>query len=108
MLRVLQFMPAAVLVTALVIASSAVRADLASVKSVCTAEKSPTIKAIKDRGTLAWATGLSLPTAAKDAEGKFIGVEPDNAKEFADILGVDLNIRDYTYDLLPPSVATGT
>jgi polar amino acid transport system substrate-binding protein len=90
------------------IAPSGVWADLTEVKSACTAEKSATIKAIQDRGTLVWATGLSLPTATKDAEGKFIGVEPDNAKEFAEILGVEPVIRDFTYDLLPPAVATGT
>jgi ABC-type amino acid transport substrate-binding protein len=108
MQRVPKIMPAAVIAAALLIVPSSVRADLGSIKAECTGEKSPTVKAIKDRGELAWATGLSLPTAAKDAEGKFIGVEPDNAKEFADILGVKLTIRDYTYDLLPPSVATGT
>ena len=106
--RVSKIIPAAAIAAALIIAPSSVRAELASIKSVCTGEKSPTVKAIQDRGVLEWATGLSLPTAAKDAEGKFIGVEPDNAKEFADILGVKLNIRDYTYDLLPPTVATGT
>jgi polar amino acid transport system substrate-binding protein len=93
---------------ALVIGPSGVWADLTQVKSACTADKSSTVKAIQDRGTLVWATGLSVPTATKDAEGNFIGVEPDNAKEFADILGVKLTIRDYTYDLLPPAVATGT
>ena len=103
-----KIIPAAIIVAAFVtVAPSYVLADSAAVKSECTGEKSPTIKAIQDRGALEWATGLSLPTAAKDAEGKFIGVEPDNAKELAEILGVKLNIRDYTYDLLPPTVATG-
>jgi len=93
---------------ALVLAPSCVWADTAAVKAACTADKSPTIKAIQARGTLLWATGLSLPTATKDADGNFIGVEPDNAKELADILGVKAEVKDYTYDLLPPSVATGT
>ena len=103
----LTVMRAAVLAAALVIAPSYVRADLASVKSACTGEKSPTIKAIQDRGVLAWATALIMPIATKDAQGNFIGVEADNAREFADILGVKLDIRDYTFDLLPPAVATG-
>jgi len=104
----IQTMRLVVFAMAFVIAPSGVWADLTQVKSACTAEKSPTIKAIQDRGTLVWATGLSLPTATKDAEGKFIGVEPDNAREFAEILGVEPVVRDYTYDLLPPAVATGT
>jgi polar amino acid transport system substrate-binding protein len=92
----------------LAIAPSCVWADTAAVKSACTAENSPTIKAIQDRGTLEWATGISLPTATKDADGNYIGVEPDNARELAQILGVKVEIKDYTYDLLPPTIATGT
>jgi ABC-type amino acid transport substrate-binding protein len=98
----------AVIATALAIAPSYGWADSAAVKSACVAEKSPTIKAIQNRGTLIWATGISLPTATKDSNGNFIGVEPDNAKELADILGVKLLIQAYTYDLLAPTVATGT
>jgi polar amino acid transport system substrate-binding protein len=98
----------AALTIAVIAAPSYVWADAAAVKSACVAEKSPTIKAIKDRGTLEWGTGISLPTATKDADGNFIGVEPDNAKELADILGVKPEVKAYTYDLLAPTVATGT
>jgi len=56
---------------------------------------------------LHWAVGIAPPFAAKDAKGEYVGTEPENAREFADILGVKLEIRDYSYDLLPPTVATG-
>ena len=76
-------------------------------KAACTAEKSPKIKEIKDRGVLRWAVGIAAPFAAKDAKGEYVGTEPENASQFAKMLGVDLEIRDYSYDLLPPTVATG-
>src|SRR5262249_8992598 len=81
--------------------------DTASVKAACTPDKSPKLKEIADRGELRWAVGIAAPFAAKDASGQYVGTEPENAKDFADILGVRLEIKDYTYDLLPPTVATG-
>lgn len=82
-------------------------ADTAAVKAACEADKSPRLKAIHERGVLNWAVGIAAPFAAKDAKGEYVGTEPENAKEFADILGVKLEIRDYSYDLLPPTIATG-
>ena len=82
-------------------------ADTAAVKAACSPDKSPTIKAIKDRGELRWAVGIAAPFAAKDASGAYVGTEPENAKDFADLLEVKLEIRDYSYDLLPPTVASG-
>ncbi len=98
------------LVCALLIAfglSGTAVADEVATKAACTAEKSPKIKEIKDRGVLRWAVGIAAPFAAKDAKGEYVGTEPENASQFAKMLGVDLEIRDYSYDLLPPTVATG-
>src|SRR5262245_5498632 len=82
-------------------------ADAAAVKAACTADKSPTLKDIHDRGVLRWALGISPPYGAKDPQGSYIGTEPDNARAFADLLGVKVDMKDYTYNLLPPTVATG-
>jgi ABC-type amino acid transport substrate-binding protein len=78
-----------------------------AVKEACTAAKSPKIKEIQDRGTLRWALGIAAPFGAKDASGNYIGADPQSAQELADILGVKLELKDYSYNLLPPTVATG-
>src|SRR5207247_277312 len=82
--------------------------DTAAVKAACTPEKSATIKTIKQRGYLRWATGIASPYGFKNTSGLYIGTEPDNARELARILGVKVEIHDYTYDLLPTTVNTGT
>jgi ABC-type amino acid transport substrate-binding protein len=82
-------------------------ADEAAVKAACTADKSPTLKAIYDRGALRWALGIAPPYGAKDPQGNYIGTEADNARDFARLLGVKADMKDYTYNLLPPTVATG-
>jgi ABC-type amino acid transport substrate-binding protein len=82
-------------------------ADAAAVKTACSADKSPTLKAIYDRGELRWALGISPPYGAKDSQGNFIGTEADNARAFAELLGVKVEIKDYTYNLLPPTIASG-
>jgi ABC-type amino acid transport substrate-binding protein len=87
--------------------TSAAFGQAADVKESCSAEKSPTIKAIQERGVLNWATGIAPPFAAKDASGKYVGIEAENAEELAKILGVKVNIHDYSYDLLPPTLASG-
>src|SRR5262249_9732209 len=46
--------------------SGTAAADEAAIKAACTAEKSPKIKEIKDRGVLRWAVGIAAPFAAKD------------------------------------------
>ena len=66
-----------------------------------------TIDAIKDRGTLNWAIGVSPPFGFKLPSGEWAGVEAQNAAELADILGVDYEITDYSYDVLPNTLATG-
>lgn len=83
-------------------------ADTAVIEQLCTAEKSPTIAAIKERGVLHWATGIAAPFTAKDASGAYVGIEPENARDLAEILGVDVEIHDYSYDLLPPTLVSGS
>lgn len=75
-----------------------------AVADACTADASPTIEGIQSRGTLEWATGISPPFTFKDDSGEYVGVEPDNAAELANILGVDLNITEYDYSLLAPAI----
>jgi polar amino acid transport system substrate-binding protein len=79
----------------------------AGVAAACTPEKSPKIKEIKDRGVLRWALGIAAPFGAKDANNAYVGADPESARELADILGVELELKDYSYNLLPPTVATG-
>lgn len=78
-----------------------------AVRSVCSPDSSPTIKKIKDRGTLQWALGISPPFGFKDQQGHYAGVEVDNAAELAHILGVKVQLRDYDYGLLPPAITSG-
>jgi len=77
------------------------------VKSACTAEKSPTIKAIVKAGVLNWALGISHPFAYRQADGQYTGIEVDNANELAHFLGVKVSIADYDYNLLPTALAAG-
>ena len=97
---------AALLVVGLSLSPEA-RADEAAVRAACTAENSPRLKEIYDRGVLRWAVGIAAPFAAKDLQGNYVGIEPENAAEFAGILGIDVAINNFTYDLLPPSLAAG-
>ncbi len=78
-----------------------------AVAEACTPESSPKIAEIQERGTLQWAVGISPPFAFKDASGAYAGVEADNAAELANILGVEVEIADYSYDLLPPALVNG-
>ncbi|MET0898452.1 MAG: transporter substrate-binding domain-containing protein, partial [Mycobacterium sp.] len=77
-----------------------------AVADACTAEKSPLIKQIKDRGYINWATGISPPFSFK-SDGDFVGVEPDNAAELAHILEVEPRIAEFSYDVLPPAITSG-
>jgi polar amino acid transport system substrate-binding protein len=76
----------------------------ASLKSACTSSTGR-IAAIKKRGTLNWAIGVSPPFGFKLSNGKWAGVEAQNAAELAKILGVKFNITDYSYDILPTTLA---
>lgn len=61
---------------------------------------SPTLDAIKERGTLNWGIGTSPPFGFKDAEGNWAGVEADNAQELANLLGVDVAIEEFDYGVM--------
>jgi ABC-type amino acid transport substrate-binding protein len=78
----------------------------AAVKRAC-AVASPTIDRIKRDGVLFWAIGVSPPFGFEVAPGMWGGVEAQNAAELAAILGVDYDITEYSYDVLPETLVTG-
>lgn len=77
-----------------------------AIAEACTAEKSPLIKQIQDRGYLNWATGMSPPFSFK-SDGEIVGVESDNAAELGHILGVEPRVAEYSYDVMPPAITSG-
>src|SRR3954447_452734 len=70
-------------------------------------ESLPTIDRIKKAGVLFWAIGVSPPFGFEVSAGKWAGVEAQNAADLATILGVDYDIAEYSYDVLPEAVVTG-
>jgi ABC-type amino acid transport substrate-binding protein len=68
---------------------------------------SPTIDRIKKEGVLFWAIGVSPPFGFELERGVWAGVEAQNAAELATILGVDFDIAEYSYDVLPQALVTG-
>jgi polar amino acid transport system substrate-binding protein len=76
----------------------------ASLKNACTSTTGR-IASIKKAGTLNWAIGVSPPFGFKLPNGKWAGVEAQNAAELAKILGVKFSITDYSYDILPTTLA---
>jgi ABC-type amino acid transport substrate-binding protein len=68
---------------------------------------SPTIDRIKRDGALFWAIGVSPPFGFELEPGVWAGVEAQNAAELANILGVDFDISEYSYDVLPEALVTG-
>ena len=68
---------------------------------------SPTIDRIKKDGVLFWAIGVSPPFGFELERGVWAGVEAQNAAELATILGVDFDIAEYSYDVLPEALVTG-
>jgi ABC-type amino acid transport substrate-binding protein len=69
--------------------------------------RSPTIDRIKKEGVLFWAIGVSPPFGFELERGVWAGVEAQNAAELATILGVDFDIAEYSYDVLPEALVTG-
>lgn len=65
---------------------------------------SPTLDAIRERGTLQWGIGTTPPFAFKGTDGSWSGVEADNARELAAILGVDVQIQEYDYSLMTAAI----
>jgi ABC-type amino acid transport substrate-binding protein len=68
---------------------------------------SPTIDRIKRDGVLFWGIGVSPPFAFEVSRGRWNGVEAQNAAELAAVLGVDFDIAEYSYDVLPEALVTG-
>ena len=77
-----------------------------AVKEACDVS-SPTIDRIKKEGALFWAIGVSPPFGFELERGVWTGVEAQNAAELATILGVDFDIAEYSYDMLPRALVTG-
>ena len=59
----------------------------------------------RGRGTLKWAIGVSPPFGFKLSNGKWAGVEAQNAAEMARSSGSSSTITDYSYDILPTTLA---
>jgi len=68
---------------------------------------SPTIDRIKREGVLFWAIGVSPPFGFELRPGVWAGVEAQNAAELATILGVDFDVAEYSYEVLPEALVTG-
>ena len=85
----------------------AIRTDAApAVRKAC-AVSSPTIDRIRKDGVLFWAIGVSPPFGFEIERGMWGGVEAQNAAELASVLGVDFDIAEYSYDVLPEALVTG-
>jgi cyclohexadienyl dehydratase len=78
----------------------------AAVRKACDVS-SPTIDRIKKQGALFWAIGVSPPFGFEPERGKWAGVEVQNAAELATILGVDFDVAEYSYEVLPEALVTG-
>jgi polar amino acid transport system substrate-binding protein len=68
---------------------------------------SPTIDRIKDDGVVFWGIGVSPPFGFELEPGVWAGVEAQNAAELATVLGVDYDIAEYSYDVLPQALVAG-
>jgi ABC-type amino acid transport substrate-binding protein len=78
----------------------------AAVRKACDVS-SPTMDRIKKEGVLFWGIGVSPPFGFALEPGKWAGVEAQNAAELASVLGVDFDIAEYSYDVLPEALVTG-
>ena len=78
----------------------------ANVVKACAVD-SPTLSAIRDRGVLQWGIGVSPPFGFKASDGSWVGVEADNARELAALLGVKVQIQDYDYGVMTTALQTG-
>jgi ABC-type amino acid transport substrate-binding protein len=77
-----------------------------AVERAC-AVSSPTLDRIRKEGVLFWGIGVSPPFGFEVDRGMWAGVEAQNAAELASVLGVDYDIAEYSYDVLPESLVTG-
>ena len=77
-----------------------------AVTKACDAS-SPTLDRIRREGVLFWAIGATPRFGFRLKSGKWAGVEAQNAEELATLLGVDFDITEYSYDVLPRTLTTG-
>jgi ABC-type amino acid transport substrate-binding protein len=77
-----------------------------AVEQACDAS-SPTLDRVKRDGVLFWGIGATPRFGFQLPSGKWTGVEAQNAAELATLLGVDFDITEYSYDLLPRAITTG-
>jgi ABC-type amino acid transport substrate-binding protein len=85
----------------------AIQTDVDDAVSKACDVSSPTIDRIKREGVLFWAIGVSPPFGFEAERGVWTGVEAQNAAELATVLGVDFDISEYSYDVLPQALVTG-
>jgi ABC-type amino acid transport substrate-binding protein len=78
----------------------------AGVRSAC-AVSSPVLDRIRRAGVLFWGIGISPPFGFEVGTGQWGGVEAQNAAELATLLGVRLDVAEYSYDVLPEVLVTG-
>jgi ABC-type amino acid transport substrate-binding protein len=85
----------------------AIRTDVApAVRRACEVP-SPTLDRIRKEHVLFWAIGVSPPFGFEVERGMWGGVEAQNAAELASVLGVDFDIAEYSYDVLPEALISG-
>lgn len=85
----------------------AIQTDVSEAVTKACAVSSPTLDRIKKEGVLFWGIGVSPPFGFQLERGTWAGVEAQNAAELATVLGVDFDIAEYSYDVLPEALVTG-
>lgn len=88
-------------------ASAAAGSTGPSPASVNSASATPTIDAIKEKGKLVMLTEATFAPFEYIEDGKVIGADVDIAQEFANDLGVELEVVDMNFDLLIDAVNAG-
>jgi ABC-type amino acid transport substrate-binding protein len=84
-----------------------IQTDVSDAVGKACAVSSPTLDRIKKEGVLFWGIGVSPPFGFQLERGVWAGVEAQSAAELATILGVDFDIAEYSYDVLPEALVTG-
>jgi ABC-type amino acid transport substrate-binding protein len=85
----------------------AIRTEVSAPVSRACDVSSPTLDRIRKAGILFWAIGISPPFGFLVGRGTWGGVEAQNAADLANVLGVDFDITEYSYDVLPETLVTG-
>ena len=83
-----------------------------STSATSTASETPTIDAIKAKGTLVLGTESTYPPfefmVMKDGKSVNVGMDVDLAQKIADALGVELVVSEMAFDSLIPSLQSGS